>query len=192
MQQEERGRGLSAAAAILIVLGLIIAAALSFNVGQNAVRLITVTQTNVDSVTITTTQISTSTVTVTTTPPDYFQVSSVVLYSGTASSRTAQGTANLEFSVTGPLATTSTAIGEILKIDISNTTSSTYPAIFQCSSSTSCTVMSEAVVKDYGITNFNTPATAFYIGARIVSGQTYGYDIIFSNGNSVAGSVTAQ
>jgi hypothetical protein len=188
----QKSSGLSAAIAILIVLAIIIAATLSFSVGQNAIRLISVTQTTTDISTLTTTQVSTSTVTVTTTPPDYFQVNGVLLSSGTASARTVEGTANIQFSVTGPLLTTATANAAIIAINISNSSSSSYPTIYQCSSASSCTVASEVLVKQYGVTNFNTPATALYIGAKIISGQSYDYNIIFSNGNSVAGTVMAQ
>jgi hypothetical protein len=161
-------------------------------VGQNATRLVTVTQTTTNLSTVTTTLVSTSTVTVTTTPPDYFQINGIVLYSGTASARTAQGSANLQFSVTGPLSTTATVSAYIIAINISNSTSSAYPVIYQCAGTTSCTAMGVATVKEYGVTNFNTPASAFYIGMKIISSQSYDYNIIFSNGNSVAGTVTAQ
>ena len=184
--------GLSGAVAVLIVLALIIAAALSFNVGQNAIRLVTVTQTTTNLSTVTTTLVSTSTVTVTTTPPNYFQINGIALYSGTASARTAEGTANLQFSVTGPLSTTTTVSASIIAINISNSSSSFYPTIYQCTGTTSCTALGVVAVKEYGVTNFNTPATAFYIGAKIVSSQSYDYNIIFSNGNSVAGTVVAQ
>lgn len=183
-------RGLSAAMVIVIVLLVIIAAAFSFSVGQHAVRLVTLTQTTVSLSMVTTTEVSTSTVTVTTTPPDYFQVSAVALYSGSATSRTAQGTANLEFSVTGPQITGTVAA--IIAIDISNSTSSTFPNVFQCSSSTTCSQISEVVVKESGTMNFNTPTSAFYIGTAIDNGVSYDYNIIFSNGNSVEGSVMAS
>ena len=101
-------RGLSAAVPALFVVLIIIAVALSFTVGQNATRSVTVTQTMADIFTVTTTQVSLSTVTVTTTPPDYFQVNGVTLYSGTASAKTTEGTASIQFTVTGPLTTTST------------------------------------------------------------------------------------
>ena len=153
---------------------------------------VTVTQTMADIFTVTTTQVSVSTVTVTTTPPDYFQVNGVTLYSGTASAKTTEGTASIQFTVTGPLTTTSTTTAAITTINISNSTLASYPAIYQCTSSTSCTLMSDAVVKRSGVTSFNTPSTAFYIGMRIVSGQSYDYNIIFSNGNSIAGTVVAQ
>jgi hypothetical protein len=80
----------------------------------------------------------------------------------------------------------------IIAIHISNSSSSTYPSIYQCAITSSCTVVNGLVVKEYGVTNFNTSATAFYIGAKIISGPSYDYNIIFSNGNSVAGTVVAM
>jgi hypothetical protein len=185
-------RGLSAAVTVMLVLAIVIAAALSFIVGQSAIRLVTITQTTSNLVTVTTTAVSISTVTVTTIPPDYFQVNGIALYSGTASNRESEGTASIQFSVTGPLPTESTVSAGIIAINISNSSFVSYPLIYQCASSFSCTVVSEAVVRDYGVTNFNSPSTAFYIGARIISGDSYDYNVIFSNGNSVEGTVVAQ
>ncbi len=135
---------------------------------------------------------STSTVTVTTVPPDYYQVNGITLNSGSETTKTTQGTANLQFLITGPLATATTALGAIIAINISNGSSSSYPTVFQCTTSTLCTAISEVPVKEYGVTNFNSAATAFYIGTGIESGQPYDYAIIFSNENSAAGTVMAS
>lgn len=188
----QKKSGLSVAVTALLIVVVIIAAALSFTVGRDAGRPVTVTQTLADLFTVTTTQVSFSTVMVTTTPPNYFQVNGVTLFSGTASTKTSQGTASIQFSVTGPITTASTTTAAIIVINISNTNSTSYPAIYQCTSSTSCIVMSDAVVRRSGVTYFNTPSTAFYIGTRIISGQSYDYNIIFSNGDSVAGTIVAQ
>ena len=192
MSLRERGGALGAPSAILIVLGIIIAAALSFNLGQNAVRVITVTQTTTNAFTFTSTQVSTSTVTVTTTPPDYFQVNSLVLHSGTASSRLNQGTANLQFTVTGPLLTTSSSNSAIIAILLSNSTMTVNPSIYQCASSSSCSLLSAVLVRQFGVTHFDTSASAFYVGVIITKGQSYNYNILFSNGNSVAGTLVAS
>jgi hypothetical protein len=105
------------------------------------------------------------------------------LSSGTATTPTSRGTANLFIGFNNPGSTT-----KIISFNIpdSNIT------VYQCPSPSSCEVVSTPTIAANSITGFNTTATAYYFSMSIISNGTYNYVVAFANGQSVSGTLTAK
>lgn len=117
-------------------------------------------------------------------------LSSIVLYSGTASSNTSRGTAALTMSANDPGAATGIT-------SISLTGSVSPQKVFQCSNKISCVQIQawyaySAPLAAGAVSYFDTNTTAFYFSAAITSGQVYNYAISFANGQSDSGELTSQ
>jgi flagellin-like protein len=113
-------------------------------------------------------------------------LTSASLYSGTATTTSSQGYANLQISFVNP--SSQTKISSIVLTGMGLTTTT----IYQCSSPTSCAAINSPTVLANGVTYFNTVTTAFYPGAILVSGGGYSYTINFANGQSISGYLIAQ
>lgn len=141
----------------------------SFYVGQNSVKVVTVTQN----------EIVTSVVTIFET--SFITLTSANLQSGTASNSTMRGTANIIFSLSNNGSSTVITSMELTGSGLAPTT------VYQCSSSTSCSAINNAVVNAQSVTS-----VSFYFSSAINNSQTYNYVIDFANGQSVSGSLIAQ
>lgn len=111
-----------------------------------------------------------------------------ILSSGSASTLQSRGTANLTMAFNNPdQSTTISSISFLTPANISLT-------VYQCSSGTSCNVLSSSAltIPSGKITAFNTTETAFYFPNPIVAGQTYSYLVSFSDGQSISGALNAQ
>ena len=108
------------------------------------------------------------------------------LYSGSASSSTSQGTANVYLIVRN--SGQPTAINSII---IKGGGLSGPIPVFVCPSTVNCAMLVSEQVNAHSATTFTDDRTSFYVGSAIVSGTTYDFEIGFANGQTISGSIQA-
>jgi hypothetical protein len=113
-------------------------------------------------------------------------VVTVALYAGSASNATTQGTAALYLVIHNPGPPTS-----VSSIEISRSTLVVAQTFYQCASLTSCSPTSSPVINGNSDSNFTSPRTGFFAGAKIGENLSYNYKIAFANGETVSGTVTS-
>ncbi len=108
------------------------------------------------------------------------------LVAGSATNASTRGTAYLSVALnnSGPPTT-------IVSINILRPPNVARPPIYQCSSTSSCSLISEPEVDGHAVTNFTTTATEFFVGVALLPNTLYGYEISFASGYPVLGTVNA-
>jgi hypothetical protein len=109
-----------------------------------------------------------------------------VLTSGTATSPTSEGVANFALSIRND--GTSRFVKSIV---LSGGGLTSAPTVYQCATSTSCSVLSSPSVPAGSVSNF-LGTGAFYIGVVLTGGAVYSYQINFDDGETITGLLTAQ
>src|SRR2546425_5106111 len=115
-----------------------------------------------------------------------------MLFSGTATNATSQGTALMFFVLQNP--GPATVITAVL---ISGHDLPSRVAVYRCSTLFMCSQVftptsPPVLVAAHASSNFTTPATGFSLGSPLETDVSYNYAIILANGQSINGSLTAM
>jgi len=113
-------------------------------------------------------------------------VVAIKLLAGTATNATAQGTASIEVVLHNPGQATS-----ISSINVLRPPNVKAPMVYQCSSTTTCSLISSPTVDGGSNTGFTSPTTKFFLGVTLSPSLMYGYYINFANGLVALGTINA-